>query len=179
MNETPTIKGVFVKSHIAAVRREKGDEGVEQLEKKYGKPLVFKNSDNVPIRDEVFLIECAVQILSKTPIPKEKVSYEAGRLHFKDFLTTPLAKILFPFFKNQFKLLMMQARSIAGHVFQGVDFSSVDLGEKAVKVVTKNNDYPVEHFQGLFQEWMEYSGLKGTVEQAIVEDSYEYTMKWE
>lgn len=175
----PTIKGVFLKSHIKGIQKEKGDEGVRLLAEKYGKPLDFNNSDNVPIRDEVRLLECAVEILNQDPLPKEKISYEAGRLHFRNFLTTPIARILFPFFKGQFKVMMLQAKSIAGHIFEGVDFVSSELGEKSVKICLKNNDYPIEHFQGLLQEWMHYSGLEGTVEAVKTDDAYEYTMRWD
>ena len=100
MNEaTPTIKGIFVKAHIDSMKQEKGEEGLRLLEEKYGKPLTFDNADNIPLHDEISLLECATEILDPS-LPKEKVAYEAGRLHFKNFLTTPFAKILFPFFKN-------------------------------------------------------------------------------
>jgi uncharacterized protein (TIGR02265 family) len=117
---TPTIKGIFLKSHINGIRKEKGEEGIRLLEQKYGKPLDFKNTDNVPVREEVHLLECAVEILSDEILPKEKVSYESGRLHFKNFLTTPIAKIIFPYFKNQFKLMIMNAQNIEVHIFERV-----------------------------------------------------------
>jgi len=177
-HKTPTIKGIFVKSHVEAVRREKGDEGLKLLEEKYAKPLNFKNSENVPLRDEVRLIEYALEILSDKPIPKEDFAYEAGKLHFRNFLTTPFAKILFPFFKNRFRLVTMQAHNIAGHVFEGVRFYSVGLADKSVKVVMKNNDYPIDHFRGFLQEWMEYSGLQGTVIAEDKDGAYEYTLEW-
>lgn len=176
---TPTIKGIFVKSHINAVQREKGEEGLRLLTQSYGKPLNFNNTDHVPIRDEVKLLECALQILSPVPLAKEKIAYESGRLHFKNFLTTPIAKIFFPYFKGQFKLMMMNARTIAGHIFEGVAFRSIDLGEKSVQLMLKNNDYPIEHFQGLLQEWLTYSGLKGTVTAQEKDDAYIYTLQWE
>ncbi len=174
----PTIKGIFVRSHIERIKKEKGEEGVRLLEEKFGKPLVIKNTDNVPIKDEVHLLECAVELLSNESLSGTKLSYEAGRLHFTNFLTTPLAKILFPFFKSQFKMIMLQTRNIAGHVFEGITFTSVDLGENGVKVILTNNDYPIEHFQGFFQEWLNYSELHGTVEAVKVEDAYEYTIRW-
>lgn len=173
----PTIKGIFVKSHIDSIKKAKGEDGLKLLEEKYGSPLIFKNADSIPVRDEVRLLECATEILSPD-LPKEQVSFEAGRLHFKDFLTTPFARILFPFFKNQFKTMMLQSHNIAGHIFEGVTFTAVDLGENSVKVIMKNNDYPLAHFQGLLQEWMNYSELHGNVEAVKRDDAYEYTMKW-
>lgn len=176
-DSTPTIKGIFVRAHVDSIKKEKGNEGLALLEERYGKPLTFNNSDNVPLHDEVTLLECATEILDPS-LPKEKVSYEAGRLHFKNFLTTPFARIILPFFKNQFKVMMLQSHNIAGHIFQGVSFTAEDLGEKSVKMIMKNNDYPIEHFQGFLQEWMHYSGLEGTIEAVKKEDSYEYLMKW-
>lgn len=161
------------------MQKEKGEAGVRLLAEKYGKPLDFKNSDKIPVSEEVRLLECAVEILISEPLAKEKISYEAGRLHFKNFLTTPIARILFPFFKGQFKTMMMEAKNIAGHIFEGVEFTSTELGERSVQIRLKNNDYPVEHFQGLLQEWMNYSGLHGNVEANKIDEVYEYTLKWD
>ena len=177
--DTPTIKGIYIKSHVDAVKRAKGDGGLTLLAQKFGKPIDFKNSDAISIRDEVHLLECVTEILSPAPLTKEQLSFQAGRQHFTDFLTTPYAKIIFPYFQNQFKVVMMQIHNIASHIFQGVDFTSIALGDTAVKVIMKNNEYPIEHFRGLFQSWMEYSGLHGTVEQAQVGQIYEYTMRWQ
>lgn len=175
----PTIKGIFVNSHVSAVRKIKGERGIQELEKKYGKPIRFKNSQNVPVREEVELLEAAMEILHDRPFPKDRLSFEAGRLHFRNFVTTPLAKFLFPLFRRRFKLLMMHSKNIAGHVFQGVRFSSEDLGPKAVRVAMENNDYPIDHFRGLFYEWMSYAGLSGTVDaEETAPGRFEYMMKW-
>ncbi len=176
----PTIKGIFVNSHVKAVRTLKGDNGIRALEKLYGKSLDFKNSENVPVRDEVRLIEYALDLLADKPVPIHERSFEAGRLHFRNFTTTPLARIIFSLFRKNFKLMMMQTENIAGHVFQGVTFSSVDLAPTAVRVVMENNDYPIDHFRGLFYEWMRFSGYAGTIEgREISPNVYEYTIQWQ
>lgn len=176
----PTIKGIFVLSHIKAVRHAKGEAGIRELKERYGQPLNFKNSDNVPVREEVKLIECALDVMSTTPIPPESTAFEAGRLHFRNFTTTPLGRLVFSFYRKKFKMLMLRAENIAGHVFRGVQFTSVDLGPSAVKVIMENNDYPIDHFRGLFQEWMNFAGLTGVVEAAeTAPNRYEYTMRWE
>jgi hypothetical protein len=42
-----------------------------------------------------------------------------------------------------------------------------------------NNDYPIDHFRGLFAEWMKFSGYEGTVTAEKVEpDTYRYLMEW-
>jgi uncharacterized protein (TIGR02265 family) len=132
----------------------------------------------VPVREEVKIIELALDILSPLPIPPERRAFEAGRLHFRNFSTTPLGRIVFSMFRTDFKLMMMQASNIAGHVFKGVHFASEDLGPKAVRVTMTNNDYPIDHFRGLFQEWMEFAGKSGRVEASAAGGAYAYTMRW-
>jgi uncharacterized protein (TIGR02265 family) len=180
MPPQPTIRGIFMKSHVQAVAQKKGDPGLKELEKMYGGPTQFKNSDEVPIREEVKLLECAVQILSDCPIPKENISYEAGRLHFKDFSSTPLGKLVLPFFKNNYKMILLRAKYLGGHVFRGVTFLSDELGPNAVQLTMSNADYPIDHFRGLFEAWMEYCGLCGTI-QAIepMERVHQYVISWQ
>lgn len=174
------IKGVFVNSHIKAVRSKRGQEGVQELERRFGRPLRFRNSEDVPVADEVRLIELAVDLLSNTPLQGEEREFEAGRLHFANFAGSPLGRIVFSVFKRQYKRMIMTTHTMAGHIFKGVHFAAEDLGEKRVRLTTKNNDYPVGHLQGLFQEWMDFSGLTGTVEARVLEDNaFEYTMSWD
>ena len=175
----PVIKGIFVNSHIKFVRQQKGEEGIHTLEQHYGKPLKFKNSDNVPVCEEVKILEAALDVLSDKRIPGHERAFEAGRLHFRNFTTTPLAKIIFSLFRKNFKLMMIQTHNIAGHVFQGVRFSTEELGSSALKVIMENNDYPLDHFRGLFQEWMDFSGYSGVVEaKETAPNRFEYTMRW-
>jgi len=179
MDTRPTIKGIFVNSHIKKVREAKGEEGVRELEKKFGMPLKFGNFEDVPVQEEVRLIECALEVLRGGLVPDTEKAFEAGRLHFTNFSQTPLGRILFSQFKNNFKMLMMNAPSIAGHVFKGVRFYADELAPNKVKVTMENNDYPIEHFKGLFQEWMNFSGLEGTVEaRETAPNRYEYLMQW-
>lgn len=179
-DKKPTIKGIFINSHIKKVRQERGDEGVRELEKKFGMPLNFRNFEDVPVREEVHLIECALEVLEGNPIPDERKQFEAGRLHFKNFSQTPFGRIIFSQFRNNFKMLMMNTPNIAGHVFKDVRFYADELGPKEVRVTMENNDYPVDHFRGLFQEWMDFSGLKGTVEaQETAPNRFAYIMTWE
>ena len=176
----PTIRGIFVNSHINAVRREKGDEGVRQLEKRYGKPVTFGNAERVPIREEVKIIEIAFQILGEIPATAEQLTFEAGRFHFRNFITTPLGKFVFSFFKNDLKSVMLRAPRVAEQVFEGIEFSSQDVGLNSVKVTMSNNDYPIGHFKGLFFEWMQQSVGRGTIQARETADGkYEYTLNWD
>lgn len=179
MAMTPTIKGIFINSHIKKVRQEKGEEGVRELEKKFGMRIKFGNLEDIPVREEVRLLECALEVLRGQPVMEPEKSFEAGKLHFRDFSETPFGRIIFSQFKNSFKLMMKNAPSIAGHVFKGVKFYSEEVGPNSVIITMENNDYPIDHFRGLFQEWMDFSGLKGVVEaKEIAPNRYQYSLTW-
>jgi uncharacterized protein (TIGR02265 family) len=175
----PVIKGIFVNSHIKAVAKAKGRAGLAELARRFGKPLRYGNLQNIPVAEEVRLIEAALQVLSPRPIPKKQLPYEAGRLHFQNFSQTSYGRILLNTLPKNFKRLMLNAKYIAQHVFKGVIFTSFDDGPKAVSVIMENNDYPIEHFRGLFAEWMDYFGLKGNVTASRIDNrSYKYRMSW-
>lgn len=174
----PTIKGIFVRSHIQAVRKAKGPAGLAALKRGYGKPMQYKNFDDVPVREEVKIIEAALDVLHPH-VPPDQRAFEAGRLHFKNFSTTALGRMVLSALPRNFKLLLMRSRYIAQQVFKHVAFTSIDLGPKSLRVVMENNDYPLEHFQGFFQAWLDWSGLSGQVDAAATGSGrYEYTFVW-
>jgi uncharacterized protein (TIGR02265 family) len=176
---TPTIKGIFVNSHIRAVRRQHGDDGVRRLEQLVGRPMDFRNGEDVPVALEVRVIEAAVELLVDHPVEPDELAYEAGRLHFRNFTTTPWAKLLFGIFPRDFRFMILHARPIAERVFKGITFVSEEKGPDCIKLTMGNADYPVDHFRGLFQQWMEDFGLQGrVVGQRVAPQTFEYLMKW-
>jgi uncharacterized protein (TIGR02265 family) len=176
----PTIKGIFFNSHISIVRKRKGDKGVAELEKLFGKPLRVKNLDDIPVSEEVRLLECALDVLNDAPVPPEQRSLEAGHLHFQNFITTAFAKILLPFLKKKFKGTLLRSQFIARHVFKGLEFSTEDIGPTKVKIVMKNADYPIDHFNGFFEEWTSYAGKSGVVtSQQLLPGEFEYIVSWQ
>ncbi len=176
----PTIKGIFVKSHIRALERERGEEGVRELERRMGHPINYSNTQDVPISDEVKILEHTVEIIAGEPVAQRERELEAGRLHFRNFSTTPLWNLTLQIFGTNPKFLLMQSSKIAGYVFQDVEFTSEDLGDRAVKITMFNNDYPLEHFQGFFEEWLRAEDLKPHVEAAAQgRGRYEYVVRWE
>ncbi len=176
----PTIKGIFVKSHIGALEKAHGKQALVDLGRRFGRSIDFRNNENVPVADEVKILEHIVEILAATQLPPSERALEAGRLHFRDFTTTPLWRILGPIFGKDLKVLFMHSRHIAGHVFQGVIFTAEDLGPTNVKITMTNNDYPVEHFAGFFEEWIKAAGFSPHVDaKALPRGIYEYTISWE
>ena len=181
MEETPrpTIKGIFVKSHIRSLERERGHEGVEELHKRFGRPLNYSNTDDVPIRDEVAILGHIVDITAPRHLSAQERELEAGKLHFRNFSTTPLWALTESLFGANQKKILMRSQYIAGHVFQDVTFLSEDRGPSSVKITMFNNDYPIEHFQGFFEEWLTVAGLKGEVRAAAHgRGRYEYLISW-
>lgn len=181
MEETPrpTIKGIFVKSHIRALERERGQEGVQELHRRFGRPLNYMNADDVPIADEVAILGHIVDMTALHPLPHHERELEAGRLHFRNFATTPLWTITESLYGGNQKKILMHSQHIAGYVFQDVSFLSEDLGPSSVKITMFNNDYPLEHFQGFFEEWLKTAQLVGDIKAtAEGRGRYEYTISW-
>lgn len=177
---TPVIKGVFVNSHVQAVRRALGDEGVQALEDRYGAPLSFRSTEDVPVRDEVRIIELALDLLRPGDVASEDRAFEAGRLHFRNFTTTPWAKILFRIFPRNYHYMTTHAHVVAERVFKGVEFEPEDLAPNKVRLTMRGADYPIDHFRGLFYEWMRYFDLDGDVTaKETGPGEYVYTMEWE
>ncbi|MBI5644835.1 DUF2378 family protein [Candidatus Kaiserbacteria bacterium] len=175
----PTIKGIFVKSHIRGLERERGAEGLRLLREKFGRPLNYGNGDDVPVADEVQILEHIVDILSGGSLSLHERHLAAGRLHFRNFSTTPLWKIVSFVFMGNTKRILMQSARISGYVFRNVHFISESLDERRVKITMFNNDYPLEHFQGFFQQWIAQADLNGDVEAAAhTRGRYEYTISW-
>lgn len=174
----PTIKGVFVKSHLHSLEVEKGERALEELHKRFGRSIEFKNMDNVPVADEVEILEHIVAIRSPE-IAREDRALEAGRLHFRNFTKTPLGRLIVPLIKTNVKAILMQSRNIAGHVFHGVHFSAADVGPNAVRITMTNNDYPIEHFKGFFKEWLAFADYEGEIDaQTLSRGVYQYLISW-
>lgn len=175
----PTIKGIFVKSHIRALERDYGHPAVVDLTNRVGHSLEYKSTDDVPIKDEVRILEHIVDIIAPTPLSPKERELEAGRLHFRNFATTPLWSLTEQIFGSRPKFLLMQSSKIAGYVFQDVEFTSEDLGPTHVKITMFNNDYPLEHFEGFFEEWLRQANCVPHVKAAAhTRGRYEYDISW-
>lgn len=178
--KSPTIKGMFVNTHIEVLRQQRGEAGLLELEKRLGKRIYYKPFQDVPVRDELAIIELVLQILKGDSIPAKDLEYQAGRLHFENFSQTPYGRLILSQYKGKFKKAMLHSARIASYVFYGVKFESQDLGPGVIKVIMENNDCPIDHFRGLFSAWMEHAGLKGEIKaREIPPDTYEYLAMWE
>lgn len=176
----PTIKGMFVMSHVQALEEKKGRDGIVELMARYGKPIHFGAFDNVPIREEVAIIEHSLDILTNDAIPREQREFAAGKLHFENFSHTEIGSLLLPLFRSNIRSFLMNANHIAGYVFSGVRFISTERGPGDIEVIMENNDYPLDHFAGFFQALLEYGGLQGSVEGTNLDNArYTYHIRWQ
>lgn len=174
-----TIKGLFVNTHVKAVEKNLGDFGVKQVAKKCGFALPYGNWENVPVIQEVKVIDAALQLLSDTEVPIHKLEYEAGKFHFNNFMSTFFAKTIFAQFGTNFALMMRLAGKIASRVFKGVEVRSQQLEVKKVRITMYNMDYPLEHFVGFFEAWLSYMKLIGIARgKDLGNKTYEYIITW-
>lgn len=172
----PTIKGIFVNSHIRAVRGVKGAIGIALLEQKLGHPVNFANSQDVPVAEEIRIIEAALNILEPN-IPADQRAFEAGRLHFRNFSTTPLARLLFSFFSDA-KQIFLRSKYVAEHVFRGITFSSEEVTPNTITITLTGGLYPLDHFKGLFWAWLEFAGYQPDVTaQQLGPEKYQYILR--
>lgn len=176
---TPTIKGLFVNSHVNMLRQERGEAAVRELEQRAGCTVVFKNLEDVPVRTEVCIIEHVLDILRPGLVGAERAR-EAGRLHFRNFCTTRLGTVLLsslPHTTSSFKTLLINAGSIGRSVFKHTDLACRESNGTIV-VEMNNTDYPLEHFEGFFDEWAHTYGLPRDSVTAVQKGATQcYTIK--
>lgn len=174
----PTIRGLFVMSHVNALEAKKGRDGIVELLARYGKPIRFSAFENVPLREEVAIIEHCLDIMTDAAVPPDRRAFEAGKLHFANFSQTELGGLILPLFRSNVRAFLMNANHIAGYVFSGVRFISEERAPGDIRIIMENIDYPLDHFAGFFHGVLEYGGLEGNVVGQDLGGSYAYDICW-
>jgi len=178
-HKEPTIKGVFVNSHLKALVAAKGEAALAGLEKLLGRPLKFHALEDVPVKLELKIVNACFDFMTGAPLEGDSRDFEAGRFHFKDFANTPLGQFILSTFPKDFKSFVLRSDAVANRILKGTEMSALDLGVKKVKLYFSRSPYPVEHLRGFLQEWMNYWGIKGTVTaQKTDGPKSEYTLSW-
>jgi len=177
MGDSPLIRSTFVRNHVRALERERGEAGVGELARRFGS-LSFLSARYVPVSEESRMLECIVE-MTKPGLDEQELAREAGRLHFKNFSESSLYRIITTVFGDDMKLLLLQGGAIAKRVFRGIEVRSENLGERVVRITFFGLDIPLEHFEGFFEAWMKHSGFAGTVSASAPGTGiYEYTLAW-
>lgn len=175
----PALKAVYIQSHIRALFDERGQAAVDELQRRYGKLLSFESDEYVPVRVEVEILGHIVDICTPKKLSSDERALLAGRLAFKNFTSSFLWRTLMPLVRTNPKAVLMRAHYIASQVFQGIVFTPEDTGATTVKMRLENNDYPLEYFQGFFEEGLMTSRLTGAVEADTDSGgAYIYTITW-
>lgn len=185
MNEIkiPLIKGIFINSHIRHLRNDKGDAAIIELERRYGKPLEFKTFENVPVIEEVRILDLILEITGEVPIDEHERDFESGRHHFRNFATTPFGKILMgavPKTPEGFRIMLTSSGYISRHVFKNLQFDSEPSDENTLVSIMFNSGYPLHHFRGLYYEWMRAWDLHDAQVEAyeLGAGHHKYCMIW-
>ncbi len=181
MNEAaqPTIKGLFVKSHVRALARLRGPEGLVELLRRTGKSHRYETTEDVPVSEEVELLECIVDMVSSVQLTDEQRQDEAGRLHMRNFATTTMWTLLEQLIGRNLKFLFSQSAWIGAWVFHGIQFKSEDIDHHVVRISMINSVYPLAHFRGFFSEWLKQLDVEGAVEAAELEPGHHtFTISW-
>lgn len=178
--KTPTIKGMFVQSHVEKLRKIKGDKAVAALEERFGRPAYFKRLEDVPVKDEVIIIEHVYDLLNQghdlSPAARSRA---AGRLHFTNFSETVFGSILMasmPHTKSSLRTMLFNIGTIAGSVIKHTQFQAEDT-RHGVRIKLTHSHYPPEHFAGFFEEWLSQWNIPGTVSHTVqAAHVHEYTI---
>ncbi len=176
----PTIEGLFVNSHLRAFSRERGSEGLAELLRRTGHEHHYASTDDVPVVDEIQLLECIVDITSPVSLSHEERQAEAGRLHLRNFSTTTMWTLVEQLIGRNLKFLFMQSSWIGAWVFTGIQFTSEDLGENRVRITMSNSEYPIAHFKAFFEQWLHELSVDGTVDAAeLIPRRHTFTISWQ
>jgi hypothetical protein len=175
----PTIRGVYVNSHIKALQKAKGRDAIKELRRLYGKPLEFGNFQNIPIEEELKIMHAVFNLLSSSPVINENFDYEAGKFHFQNFMTAPLTKLFFSLFGKNFRTVVWAASKVSKGIFTGVQVRKKNAGIHTEQIILENNEYPAHHFVGFFDAWLTHLGLIGmTTMKELSPRVHEYTVTW-
>ena len=151
-----TIKGMFVNSHVRVLREREGSTAVGELGRRFGGTIHFRPLEDVPVRDEVRIIEIVLDLMGEHGLTGAARAEAAGRLHFTNFSHTSLGTALLgalPHTPKSFLTLISNAPLIARNVFSNTNFDA-EVRRDSVVISVDNCDYPPEHFAGFFGEWM-------------------------
>lgn len=175
MEDIGTVKGMMPKSHIDRVRRDMGEEGVRELERRYGKSLHFTNDEEVPVSEEVAIAFLAFDLLGLIPEEGETRDFAVGRFHFRNFATTPYGQLMTKEeVCHDWKHTFLHMYDTSSHVVRHERFRVDDLGEKKAGLEWFNSDFPVDYWSGWIFEWAAACGIDVRVTGKVVEPPNHY-----
>ena len=169
-----TVKGAFIKAHVKRVEKEKGKEGVETLEKLYGKSLNFNNLRDYDTQDEEKLIKACLKMMEKDK-PGKDPDVLAGRFHFETFAETLLGKTSLKLAINSPQEVFKVSQSVFPIVLKGADIEFIEEDKKTIKLIIKNAGYAPRHFEGFFKAVLDHKNIPHAIVTRVnTSNEYEY-----
>ena len=174
---TATIKGVFLKSLVDLVKKKKGQEGIEALEKAYGSDLKFHSVQNYPMETEIKLIRAAMTVVYGKY--EEDLEWEFGKLTFTTYADSLIGKTMFSLLGKEFRKIALNADRVINTVTGNLIIEVEDLAINKVRVRIGNCPHHIGHFGGVFMGAIESFGYKPKVETEVLgEGDYNYFLEW-
>ena len=175
-----TVSGFSMKSVIGQVEKEKGPEGLKELEEKYGNSIEFYSFRRYAFEDKDKLTDAACEVLygDKT----HESYYKLGKVAFKYYTGTTAGKVIMSFFAKDIKSAMLGMPRALSSMQKQEDFKMEveDLGPKKIKFIMTNSPYKAPYLAGLMAASAEHFGVKPVVTwKKISSNSCELYAEWE
>lgn len=173
-----TIKGMFLKNLIGMVKKDKGIEGLQRLEKEFESKINFSAMSDYPIDVEMKLHKAIMEVYFGMITPENY--RKLGRMNMRYYTESIVGKTIFSLVGKDLKSSAQKAQRFIDTIASGIKIELTELGEKEIKAVIYGIPYPIEYYQGIFEESLNYFKKKGTIKaKKSGLDEYTYIAQWE
>jgi len=171
-----TTKGIFLKSMVDAVRKEKGPEGLKELEEIFG-DIHFAGFKDYPGEVDKRLNKAVIKVIYGEETPE--AWREFGKLGFRTYADSIIGKTMFSLLGNDLRRIALAVERVFNTVTSGYQISVEEVSESEIRIRIKNTHENREYLKGLFVAAVEHFGEKGKVTSRVFgEEDYEYSVKW-
>lgn len=173
-----TIKGMFLKNLISMVKKDKGVEGLQRLEEEFGEKINFSAMSDYPIEIEMKLHKAIMQVyFGEVNLKNYR---KLGQMNMHYYTESIVGKTIFSLVGKDLKASALKAQKFTDTIASGIQIEFTDLGETKMKAVIRGLPYPIEYYQGIFEESLNYFKKKGTVSaKKTAPEEYVYITEWE
>jgi len=172
-----TSKGIFLKNAVKIIEKEKGPEGLKQLEKEFG-DFKFSAFKNYPMEENVRFNKAAVKVLYG------EVTSDAwrkfGGLAFHTYVDSVVGRTMMSLLGNDLEKVIFALEKVLGTVSAGYEMEVEKLNDNKFKIRFFNNPDEIEFYEGVFVAGIKYFGYKPKVSsKAFGKENFEYVLEWE
>jgi uncharacterized protein (TIGR02265 family) len=172
----PKVKGVFLKSLVDVVKKQKGPNGLERLRNEYGQ-IDFRGFSDYPLKDQARLNKIASKIIFGSYSPQAE--YEFGRLSFKTYLDTIIGRTMFALIGADPLKIAKALPKILGAVMTGVTILIEEVGPLKVKITMQNIPFHIRHYEGACAAAAEHFGYKAKILSTLLPNQdFQYLVEW-